>query len=111
MPARAGGQHDGAVVGDVDRVSPKHGPALDPDRLRRHTLLYAAAMGVVWLLYVPALIRTRISSGATEHSDPRIKEDESLRAPLQMLSNLLNLWERHPVGELLDAALAESASL
>jgi hypothetical protein len=49
-------------------------------------------MGVAWLLYIPALIRTRISSGATEHSDPRIKEDENLRAPLQMLSNLLNLW-------------------
>jgi hypothetical protein len=29
-------------------------------------------------------------------------------APLQMLSNLLNLWKRHRLGELLDAALIES---
>jgi hypothetical protein len=31
-----------------------------------------------------------------------------VRAPLQMLSNLLNLWERHHLGDLLDAALADS---
>lgn len=36
--------------------------------------------------------------------DPRIRDDESVRAPLQMLSNLLNLWERRNVGDLLDVA-------
>jgi hypothetical protein len=35
------------------------GPNLDPERLRRHTLLYAAVMGVAWLLDAPALIRKR----------------------------------------------------
>ena len=86
------------------------GPALDPDRLRRHTLLYAAAMGVAWLLDVPALIRKRFGESAPEdRTDPRIKDDESVRAPLQMLSNLLSLWERHHIGALLDAALAEGA--
>jgi len=35
------------------------------------------------------------------------RDGESVRAPLQMLSNLLNLWERHCVGYLLDAALAD----
>jgi hypothetical protein len=38
----------------------------------------------------------------------RIKDDESVRAPLQMLSNLLNLWERDRIGDLLDATLVES---
>jgi hypothetical protein len=85
------------------------GPNLDPDRLRRHTLLYAAAMGVAWLLDVPALIRTRFGAATpSSRKDPRIRDDESVRAPLQMLSNLLNLWERHRPGDLLDAALDES---
>ncbi|EUA40298.1 hypothetical protein I549_3341 [Mycobacterium avium subsp. avium 2285 (R)] len=83
------------------------GPALDPVRLRRHTLLYASVMGVAWLLDVPALIRKRFPVAPRSRMDPRVRNDESVRAPLQMLSNLLVLWERHPIGGLLDAALAE----
>ncbi|MBV8785917.1 MAG: hypothetical protein JOZ00_04435 [Mycobacterium sp.] len=85
------------------------GPALDPGRLRQHTLLYAAAMGVAWLLDVPALIRKRFGTAPDSRTDPRIKDDESVRAPLQMLSNLLSLWARYRIGDLLDAALAEEA--
>ena len=84
------------------------GPHLDPERLRRRTLLYAAVMGVAWLLDVPALMRKRFGAAApTNRLDPRIRDDESVRAPLQMLSNLLNLWERHRLGDLLDRALAD----
>jgi hypothetical protein len=83
------------------------GPCLEPDRLRRHTLLYAAVMGVAWLLDVPALIRKRFDVAPTSRMDPRIREDESVRAPLQMLSNLLLLWQRNPLGDLLDEALDE----
>ena len=80
------------------------GPHLDADRLRRHTLLYAATMGVAWLLDVPALLRKRFGAAVPgDRRDARIHDDESVRAPLQMLSNLLNLWERHRIGELLDA--------
>jgi hypothetical protein len=97
-----------SFVGEVERFG---GPRLDPDRLRRHTLLYASAMGVAWLLDVPALIRARFGAAAPVSSmDPRIRDDESVRAPLQMLSNLLNLWERHCVGDLLEEALAENVS-
>jgi hypothetical protein len=92
-------------VAEVHRYG---GPNLDPDRLLRHTLLYAAAMGVAWLLDVPALIRARFGATAPDsRRDRRIRDDESVRAPLQMLSNLLNLWERHRPGDLLDAAVAE----
>jgi hypothetical protein len=85
------------------------GPDLDPDRLRRHTLLYAAAMGVAWLLDVPTLVHKRFGADPPKtRADPRIKHDESVRAPLQMLVNLLNLWERHCPGNLLDEALAGS---
>jgi len=86
------------------------GPDLDPDRVRRHTLLYAATMGVAWLLDVPALIRSRFGADApASRTDPRIKDDESIRAPLQMLCNLLAMWDRHRLGDMLDAALAEEA--
>jgi hypothetical protein len=88
------------------------GPALDPARLARHTLLYAAVMGVAWLLDVPALLRRRFGADVPDSRvDPRIRDDETVRAPLQMLSNLLNLWERHRLGDLLDAALAEARHL
>jgi hypothetical protein len=85
------------------------GPELDPVRLRRHTVLYAAAMGVAWLLGVPALIRSRFPVPPTGRADPGIKDDEGLRAPLQMLANLLTLWERYGPGGLLDNALAEGS--
>ncbi|WP_082942955.1 hypothetical protein [Mycobacterium sp. 852002-40037_SCH5390672] len=83
------------------------GPRMEPERLRRHTLLYAAVMGVAWLLDVPVLMRKRFSVAPSSRMDPRIRDDEGVRAPLQMLSNLLLLWQRHPLGDLLDEALAE----
>jgi hypothetical protein len=92
----------------VTEVHRYGGPRLDADRLFRHSLLYAAAMGAAWLLDVPALIRRRFGAAVPDsRKDPRIKNDESIRAPLQMLSNLLNLWERHRIGGLLDEALAD----
>jgi hypothetical protein len=93
-------------VGEVRRSG---GPDLEPSRLAPQTLLYAVAMGVAWLLDVPALIRARFG-GATPVSrmDPRIREDESVRAPLQMLANMLNLWERHCVGDLLEEVVIGS---
>jgi hypothetical protein len=86
----------------VAEVRGSGGPDLDVERLLRHTLLYAAAMGVAWLLDVPALIRKRFGVDApNDRRDPRIRDDESVRAPLQMLSNLLSQWERHSIGDLL----------
>ena len=87
-------------------------PGSRPGSVARHTLLYAAVMGVAWLLDVPALLRKRFGADVPDsRRDPRIRDDESVRAPLQMLSNLLNLWERHRLGDLLDAALAEARHL
>jgi hypothetical protein len=91
-------------VAEVRRTG---GPQLDTDRLAGHTLLYAAAMGVAWLLDVPALIRARYGDDApASRLDPRIKGDESVRAPLQMLSNMLSLWQSRRIGDLLEEALA-----
>lgn len=85
------------VVGDMG------GPRLRPAALHRHVALYAILMGVTWLLDVPALIRARVPDldARTTRADPHIECDEGVRAPLQMLVNVLNLW----AGTDLDAAL------
>jgi hypothetical protein len=83
------------------------GPDLDVDDLHDQLMLYVGIMAVVWLFDVPALIRSRFDAAARSLSrkDPRIKDDEGVRAPLQMLTNALNLWETRNFGELLDKAL------
>ena len=71
------------------------GPPLDPATVERHLVSYATLMGITWLLDVPALIRKRLPDAGphTTRTDPRIKSDEGVRAPLQMLTNVLNLWQ------------------
>jgi hypothetical protein len=71
-------------------------------------MLYVGIMAVAWLLDDPALIRSRFGDSARSLSrnDPNIKDDESVRAPLQMLTNALPLWETAKFGDLLDATLS-----
>jgi hypothetical protein len=80
-----------------DEVRVSGGPRLDPAELQQHVLLYVVLMGITWLLDVPALIRAKVPE-ATQRTHPSIKGDESVRAPLQMLTNVLNLWESSDVG-------------
>jgi hypothetical protein len=88
----------------VAEVRCSGGPQLSAGELRAQIVLYAAMMGVNWLLEVPALIRARFGDAAKRMSrtDAHIRDDEAVRAPLQMLANVLNLWATHPVGQLLD---------
>jgi hypothetical protein len=76
------------------------GPVLEVAHLRTRLLQYAAVMGVTWLLDVPALLQARLgdSIAGITRADPRIADDESLRAPLQMLTNVLNLWQQFDFG-------------
>jgi len=86
------------------------GPALDTQELERHLFLYAASMGLAWLLDVPSTLAARVPDLATvtDRRDPRIREDEAARTQLQMLAVFLNLWERRNVEHLL-ARLATGA--
>jgi hypothetical protein len=92
----------------VSEVSRCGGPDLSVSELSRQVMLYVAIMTVAWLLDVPALIRSRFGEEAETmtRKDLAIKADESVRAPLQMLTNALNLWATHRFGELLDNMLA-----
>jgi hypothetical protein len=78
------------------------GPELDVDHLRTRLFQYIAIMGTAWLLDVPAMLRAKLGdtlAGLTR-TDPRIADDEALRAPLQMLTNVLELWQRFDFGAL-----------
>ncbi len=88
-------------------VHASSGPVLDPAELERQVVLYVALMGVTWLLDVPALIRAKVpgNESAIRRTDPSIKADESVRAPLQMFINVLNLWESRDLGGALGAVL------
>ncbi len=79
------------------------GPALDPAALSRQVLLYTTLMGITWLLDVPARIRARVPDAdpAMDRYDPCVKGDESVRAPLQMLTNVLILWQSRDLGQAL----------
>jgi hypothetical protein len=72
------------------------GPDIDPAELERQVVLYVMLMGITWLLDVPALIHAKAPE-ATQRTDPSITGDEGVRAPLQMLTNVLNLWEKSEV--------------
>jgi hypothetical protein len=86
-----------------DEVHSSGGPKLDPAQLERQVLLYAALMGITWLFNVPALIRAKVpDDGAdTQRTHSAIKDDEGVRAPLQMLTNVLNLWESRDLSKAL----------
>jgi hypothetical protein len=81
------------------------GPYVDRDELTAQVLQYGTIMGATWLLDVPGLIRARLGESASTMTrfDPAIKQDEAIRAPLQMLTNVLNLWQTREVGALLAA--------
>ncbi len=95
---------DGLLDLFCTEVRASGGPELSSADLERQVVAYVVLMGVTWLLDVPALLRAKApdSGAATRRTDPAIKDDESVRAPLQMLTNVLNLWESRDVGRLLD---------
>jgi hypothetical protein len=82
-----------------DEVRCSGGPNLDPAMLDDQLGLYATLMGVTWLLDVPALVRARVPDAGPrlQRTDPAIRDDESVRAPLQMLTNVLNVWASRDV--------------
>ncbi len=79
----------------VSEIHACGGPELSVGELHHQLMLYVGIMAIAWLLDVPALIGSRFGDSAHSLSrdDPLIKDDESVRAPLQMLTNALNLWE------------------
>jgi hypothetical protein len=80
------------------------GAALDVGVLTRHVALYAAVMGMTWLLDVPAYVRSQVPvlDASSTRMHPGIRDSESVRCRLQMMTNVLNLLQRNDVGALLE---------
>lgn len=80
------------------------GPGLDAGLLRTQLMLYIAVMGVAWLLEVPDFVCAAVPDLAevAGRRDPRISDNEPVRAQLLMLSNVLQLWVTEDFGALLD---------
>ncbi|OBG89175.1 hypothetical protein A5699_15110 [Mycobacterium sp. E802] len=79
------------------------GQGLDVNLLRQQLVLYAAVMGVAWLLDVPTHLRAVLPDRNLDRFDPVIAESEAIRSPLLMLNNVLHLWATEDFGALLDA--------
>lgn len=79
------------------------GPVLDVEELKTHLLLFVALMGLAWLMDAPALIQKQIPDLASikDRFDPKFKSNETARVQLQMMTNVLNLWQKQDFGKLL----------
>ncbi len=83
----------------ADQFHRAGGPALEPERLRAHLVIIAILLGLSWLMDAPALIRREIPelSDVPDRFAPAFRHNETARAQLQMMTNLMNLWQRHDV--------------
>ncbi len=86
------------------------GPVLDLAALKTHLLLYVALMGLAWLMDAPALIEKQIPdlSSIKDRFDERFSSNEMARVQLQMMGNVLNLWQTREFGKLLDQLLEQA---
>jgi hypothetical protein len=96
------------LTGFADEYRTYGGPAVDVELLTRHVLLYASVMGMTWLLDVPAHVRSQVpdATATTTRFSPGVADVESVRCRLQMMTNVLNLWQTHDVEGLLPAISA-----
>lgn len=85
------------------------GPLIDTDVLKIHLFLFVALMGMAWLMDAPALIQKQVLDleGVVDRLDPRIRSKEMSRVQLQMMSNVLNLWQTNSFGKILDGVLPD----
>jgi hypothetical protein len=80
------------------------GGILDVGVLTTSVVTYAAVMGMTWLLDVPGYVRSQVPdlTAASTRMDPAIRDVESVRCRLQMMTNVLNLWQTHDLAGVLD---------
>lgn len=87
------------------------GPVLDVAKLKIHLLLYLALMGLAWLMDAPALIEKAVPdlSSIGNRFDERFISSEMARVQLQMMTNVLNLWQTQDFGALLARSVKKAS--
>jgi hypothetical protein len=71
------------------------GPRIEPAALKDRLCLFAAMMLLSWLIDAPPIIRAQVPdlAEAKDRFDPRLRDNETARAQLHMLTIFLHLWE------------------
>jgi hypothetical protein len=101
---------DSLLILFADEFSRCGAPRLDQRQLKLHLHLFTAMMGLAYVMDAPPIIRARIPDLACAKSrfDSRFKADEGARTQLHMITMLLNQWQTHKFGQLLDTVLEQS---
>jgi hypothetical protein len=97
-------EHLGELLTEFAAEFHRHGgPSVDVDVLVGHVLMYASVMGMTWLLDVPSYVRSQVPDLHADSTrfDPAIRDVESVRCRLQMMTNILTLWATHGVDRIL----------
>jgi hypothetical protein len=83
------------------------GPRLDLEELELHLQLYAAMMGVSYLIQSPSRILARLPEAATASGtlDPVFRKNETARNQLHIMTAMLNYWQTRDFGASLDRLL------
>ena len=83
------------------------GPRLAVAELKLHLQLYAARMALAYFLECPARILFRMPdvAAASGPLDPMFRHNDTARNQLSMLTVVMNLWESHDFGAVLDRLL------
>ena len=91
----------------VDELQVHGGARLDRDELLLHLQLYIATFGLSGLMIAPERIVYRLPEAvhASGPHDPLFRQSEQARNLLHILTNFLNVWQRHDFGASLDRLL------
>lgn len=83
------------------------GPRLDVAEMELHLQLYAAMMGVSYLIQSPSRILSRLPEAATAAGplDPVFRKNETARNQLHIMTTMLNFWQTRDFGASLDRVL------
>jgi hypothetical protein len=84
------------------------GPALDPTELKLHLQLFTALMGLAWLLDAPPIIQAQVPNlgAVASRFDPGLRDNETARMRLHMITMFLNNWREQDFGSVLDRFIA-----
>jgi hypothetical protein len=94
----------------VAELRERGGPQLDVAELELHLQLYAAMMGVSYLIQSPSRILARLPEAAAASGtlDPVFRKNETARNQLHIMTAMLNYWQTRDFGASLDRVLGRA---
>lgn len=92
--------HDELIVLFADEYAAHGGPTLDVDELRLQVRLFAAMLGLAWMVDAPSLVAAQIPDLTPDAGrfDERLHNDFLARAQLQLMNLFLHTWATQDLG-------------